>query len=146
MSDSNQLLELAAFICITRHVGQTDKAGEPYFQHPMRVATHCETKEQKIVALLHDIIEDTPMTSADLLNQGFPVEVVNAVLSVTRQKNEEYEDFIKRVGTNNIGRYVKLRDLEDNLNPFRMSSFEEKDMARINKYLKAHKYLSELCD
>jgi (p)ppGpp synthase/HD superfamily hydrolase len=119
--NDNELLEKAALICITNHSGQTDKTGQAYFQHPMRVALRCDTTEQKIVALLHDTIEDTPVTPEYLLEHGFPQTIVDAVLSVTKRDGEIYEDFVKRAAENPIGCIVKLHDLEDNLDVFRLT-------------------------
>jgi (p)ppGpp synthase/HD superfamily hydrolase len=140
----NELLEKAALICITNHAGQTDKAGQAYFQHPMRVALRCATTEQKIVALLHDTIEDTPVTPEYLLEQGFSQTIVDAILSVTKRDGESYEDFVKRAAENPIGRVVKLRDLEDNLNVFRLAEVNSDDAQRLTKYLAAHRYLLKL--
>lgn len=138
------LLEKAAQLCVTKHAGQTDKAGQAYFLHPMRVAVACDTDEQRIVAMLHDVLEDTDVTVKDLLEQGFPQEIVEAVLSVTRNQGESYEDFIERCTLNPIGRVVKLRDLEDNMNLLRLDKIESKDIDRLNRYINAHRRLTEL--
>ena len=76
---SAQLLDKAAMICVAKHCGQRDKMGCSYFQHPMRVAMRCVTDEQKMVALLHDVIEDCDVTADNLLAEGFPPEVVEAI-------------------------------------------------------------------
>lgn len=139
----NELLEKAAKLCVTMHQGQTDKAGKAYFLHPMRVAMACATDEQRIVAMLHDTIEDTEVTPEGLLEYGFPQEIVDAVLSVTRQDGETYEQFVERCALNPIARQVKLRDLEDNMNLLRLDSVNEKSIDRLNRYIQAHKFLSE---
>jgi hypothetical protein len=141
--NDNILLEKAASICITNHAGQTDKIGQAYFQHPMRVALHCDTTEQKIVALLHDTIEDTPVTPEYLLEQGFSQTIVDAVRSVTKRDGESYEDFIKRAAENPIGRVVKLHDIEDNLNVLRLNEVNAEDAQRLTKYLAAHRFLAD---
>jgi hypothetical protein len=141
--NDNELLEKAALICITNHAGQTDKAGQAYFQHPMRVALRCAETEQKIVALLHDTIEDTPVTPEYLLEQGFSQSIVDAVQSVTKRDGESYEKFVKRAAENPIGRVVKLHDLEDNLDVFRLAEVKTEDAQRLTKYLAAHRFLSE---
>jgi (p)ppGpp synthase/HD superfamily hydrolase len=141
MMTDNELLEKAALICITNHAGQTDKAGQAYFQHPMRVALHCATTEQKIVAILHDTIEDTPVTPEYLIEEGFSQTIVDAVLSVTRRDGESYENFVKRAAENPIGRVVKLRDIEDNLDVFRLNVVTANDAQRLSKYLAAHRFL-----
>jgi hypothetical protein len=140
------LLEKALEIAIESHTGQTDKAGAAYIFHPIRVANRCKTDEERIVALLHDTIEDTEVTAEYLLMEGFPSNIVDAVLSVTRNDDESYDDFIKRVAFNPIGRQVKLHDLEDNLDVTRLPQIIEEDLPRLNKYLKAYKFLLSLLE
>ncbi len=141
--ETARLLDKAAMICVTKHAGQRDKMGCAYFQHPMRVAMHCTTDAEKIVALLHDTIEDTDVTPDYLLAEGFPREIVDAVLSVTKREGESYEDFVRRAKQNPIGRVVKLHDLEDNLNALRLDHFDADMAARYNKYLAARRFLLE---
>lgn len=141
--ETAKLLDKAALICVTKHAGQRDKMGCAYFQHPMRVAMHCTTDAEKIVALLHDTIEDTDVTPDYLLAEGFPREIVDTVLSVTKREGESYEDFVRRASQNHIGRVVKLRDLEDNLNAVRLDHFDADMAARYNKYLAARRFLLE---
>ena len=141
--ETAKLLDKAAMICVTKHAGQRDKMGCAYFQHPMRVAMHCTTDAEKIVALLHDTIEDTDVTPDYLLAEGFPREIVDAVLSVTKREGESYEDFVRRAKQNPIGRVVKLHDLEDNLNALRLDHFDADMAARYNKYLAARRFLLE---
>ncbi|MGM9871031.1 MAG: GTP pyrophosphokinase [Muribaculaceae bacterium] len=145
MSDerSAELLDKAALICVTKHAGQRDKMGCAYFQHPMRVAMRCRTDEEKIVALLHDTIEDTDVTPEYLIAEGFPQTVVDGILSVTKRVGESYEDFVVRAKQNPLGRVVKLHDLEDNLDIFRLTALDADMTARYNKYLAARKYLLE---
>ena len=136
-----KLLDKAALICVSKHSGQRDKVGEAYFQHPMRVAMRCATAEQKMVALLHDVIEDCGVTAEDLLTEGFPQEVVDGILSVTKRPGESYEEFVERAKQNPLGRVVKLHDLEDNLNVLRLDHFDADMAARYNKYLAARRSL-----
>ena len=138
---SAQLLDKAALICVTKHCGQRDKMGCSYFQHPMRVAMRCVTDEQKMVALLHDVIEDCDVTADNLLAEGFPPEVVEGVVSVTKNDGESYEDFVARAKQNPLGRIVKLHDLEDNLDVFRLDLISPEMAARYNKYLAAYRFL-----
>lgn len=140
-----KLLDKAALICVSRHSGQRDKVGEAYFQHPVRVAMRCSTAAQKMVALLHDVIEDCGVTSEDLLNEGFPQEVVDGILSVTKRAGESYEDFVTRAGQNPLGRVVKLYDLEDNLNALRLDHFDSDMAQRYNKYLTVRRRLISEC-
>ena len=141
MNDLSKILEKAALICVTKHQGQRDKAGAAYFQHPMRVAMNCEKDEEKIVALLHDTIEDTDVTPEWLKQQGFSDEIVEAILSVTRNPGEDYQEFVARAKKNPIGRIVKIHDLEDNLNVLRLSEISPDMAERLTKYLKALEYL-----
>lgn len=142
-STNNELIEKALLIATKAHSGQTDKAGTAYIFHPIRVSCRCLTDEEKIVALLHDTIEDTDVTEEYLLSEGFPRSVVDAILSVTRNEDESYGDFIKRCRLNPIGRQVKLHDLEDNMDISRLPQVTEKDLARLNKYIEAYRYLKE---
>lgn len=140
---NNNLLEKAITIATKAHEGQTDKAGVPYILHPIRVSNRCRTDEERIVAILHDTIEDTDVTPDYLLSEGFPRNIVEAVLSVTRNNGESYNDFILRSKRNPIGRQVKIHDLEDNMDITRLQSLSEKDLERLNKYLKAYRTLIE---
>lgn len=139
----NKLLEKAITIAANAHEGQKDKAGVPYILHPIRVSNRCRTDEERIVAILHDTIEDTDVTPDYLLSEGFPKNIVEAVLSVTRNDGESYEDFILRSKQNHIGKQVKIHDLEDNMDITRFHSLSEKDLKRLNKYLKAYHVLTE---
>lgn len=143
MGNTNSLLEKALQIAVKAHSGQIDKAGSAYIFHPIRVSNRCSTDDERIVALLHDTIEDTEVTAEYLLMEGFPRNIVDAILSVTRNEDESYDDFIKRSRLNPIGRQVKLHDLEDNMDITRLNELTEKDLYRLNKYIKAYKYLKE---
>ncbi len=101
----------------------------------------CATPEEKMVALLHDTIEDCGVTPDELLAEGFPQDIVDGVLSVTKREGENYEDFVARAGRNPLGRIVKLHDLEDNMNALRLDSFNARMAERFNKYLKARRKL-----
>lgn len=140
---NNNLLEKALVIATEAHEGQKDKSGAPYIFHPIRVSNRCRTDEERIVAILHDTIEDTDVTPDYLLSEGFPKNIVEAVLSVTRNEGESYNDFILRSKLNPIGRQVKIHDLEDNMDITRLSQLTEKDLERLNKYLKSYRTLIE---
>lgn len=141
MSTNNELLEKALRIAVEAHAGQVDKSGKPYILHPLRVCCRCFTDEEKMVALLHDTIEDTEITAEDLLSEGFPPYIVEAILSISRNEDETYEEFVKRTSLNPLGRAVKLHDLEDNMDISRLEQVTEKDLDRLNKYIKAYRYL-----
>ena len=130
-------LDLASW----KHREQRDKAGKPYFGHVARVSNACKTPPAKVVALLHDVIEDTDVTPEQLEESGMSEFVVKAVLCPTRQKGETYEDFIKRAAKNPIAREVKIADLEDNMDVRRLKEVKEEDIERTEKYMKAWKYL-----
>lgn len=142
--ESAKLLDKAAQICVSKHAGQRDKMGCAYFQHPMRVAMRCLSDDEKIVALLHDTIEDTDVTPEYLIAEGFPQYIVDGILSVTKREGESYEDFVARAALNPLGRVVKLHDLEDNLDVFRLDSVSPQMAARFTKYLAARQYLLQL--
>ncbi len=128
-------------IASSKHLGQTDKAGMPYFGHPARVSGRCESAAAKIVALLHDVVEDTDVTIADLKKAGFPPSVINGVLSVTRQDGESYEEFVARAKKDPVGREVKTADLEDNMDIRRLRELNDYDVERLRKYQKAWWFL-----
>ncbi len=136
-----ELLIKAISIAEEAHKGQVDKAGMDYILHPCRVMECCKTIDEKIVAILHDTIEDTYITPAILINTGFPIYIVDAVLSVTKKQGEEYLDFILRSKADKIGRMVKIQDLLDNMNLNRLSGIVGKDIERLNKYIEALRLL-----
>lgn len=141
----NELLEKAINIATEAHRGQTDKVGADYIGHPLRVAQRLTDEKEKIVAVLHDTIEDTFVTPEYLQERGFSQEIVDGVLAVTRQENETYEDFVRRAARNPLGRAVKQADLEDNMDIRRLNySMNDWDFERLNKYLKAYKYISNM--
>ncbi len=144
MNTNNELLEKALRIAVNAHAGQVDKSGKPYIFHPVRVCCRCFTDEEKIVALLHDTIEDTDITAEDLLSEGFPRHIVDAILSISRKEGESYEDFVRRSSLNPLGRSVKLHDLEDNMDISRLEQVTEKDLERLNRYIKAYTYLETM--
>lgn len=138
------LFEKAIGLMLEKHRGQMDKAGKPYYGHLIRVAQDVFTGKRKIVALLHDIVEDTDATPEFLLQQGFPSEIVEAVDAISHREDESYEAFINRVAQNPLATTVKISDLEDNMDIFRLKEITEEDRLRLNKYLKAWRQLVEL--
>ncbi|MDE6497653.1 MAG: hypothetical protein K2L21_03230 [Muribaculaceae bacterium] len=141
-AEAAKLLDKAAEICVKKHAGQRDKSGAAYFQHPMRMAMRCHTDEEKIVALLHDTVEDTDITAEYLQAEGFPQNIIEGILSVTKRAGESYEEFVARAARNPLGRVVKLHDLEDNLDVCRLDFISPDTAARLSKYLAAYKYLT----
>lgn len=143
MMNFDELREKAMQIAEKVHKNQVDKAGKPYIWHPVRVERRCTRQEDRLVALLHDTVEDGNIASEYLLLVGFSQEIVDAVLSVSRKKGEDYFEFIQRCKANPIGRRVKICDLEDNMDITRLNQLTEKDIERLKKYHKAYKILNE---
>ena len=137
----NQQYIKALDLASLKHREQKDKAGMPYFGHIARVSNACKTGPAKVVALLHDIIEDTDVTSEQLEEAGMSEFVIKAVLCLTRKNDEPYEDYIRRAAKNPIAREVKIADLEDNMDVRRLENVTEDDFKRMDKYLNAWKYL-----
>ncbi len=123
------------------HADQTDKADAPYLLHPLRVMQQVETMPQKLAALLHDLVEDTPVTLEDLRALGFGEEVVRAVGLLTKREDESYFDFVERAGADDVARAVKLADIEDNMNLDRLPNPTDKDRERVTRYGRARKLL-----
>ncbi|OXZ24735.1 GTP pyrophosphokinase [Finegoldia magna] len=130
----------AFFIMLNAHKGQKDKGGHAYFLHPLRVSKKISDRRYKIVALLHDVLEDSDkytINDFDFLDS----EQKDALIKLTHLENVGYMDYIKNIKSNSIARKVKLMDLEDNMNLNRLICFTEKDFKRVEKYKKARDYL-----
>ena len=130
-------LERAIAIAAKVHEGKVDKAGAPYILHPLRVMLKMATSEERMAAVLHDVVEDSDTTLDDLRNEGFSDAVVDAVDAVTIRTGESYDDFVRRAALNPIGRRVKLADLEDNSDLSRIAHPMEEDYERLAKYERA---------
>jgi (p)ppGpp synthase/HD superfamily hydrolase len=136
-------VEDAILLATNAHRGQTDKAGLPYITHPLRVMSMFvlpEEEDERVVAVLHDVVEDCEITLLDLEIYGFSPRVVDAVNAITDRKGESYEDYIERVAQNPLALKVKLADLADNLDVRRKSTRTLSQM-KINKYVAAQTYL-----
>ena len=136
------LYEVALSIAVKAHRGQVDKAGVDYIKHPIHVASLVTSENAKIVALLHDVIEDSAYTLADLKNNGFTEEIIEAVSILTKSKNVSYEDYLKKIKENSLAREVKLADLQHNSDLRRLSKISACDLKRVEKYRKAIEFLS----
>ena len=136
------MLELALSIATEAHRGQFDKAGIDYIEHPIYVASQVDTEEEKAVALLHDVIEDSPFTAEELLLAGLLETVVTAVQILSKKKGQDYQTYLENVKSNPLARVVKLADLKHNSDLSRLSSVTDKDLERLEKYKKAIDYLS----
>jgi hypothetical protein len=137
MSALTRALVLAA----QHHAGQKDKGGNPYILHPLRIMLRASTEEERITALLHDIVEDTPLTLDDIKREGFDDKIVEAIDCLTRRQGETYDCFINRIKGNDLARRVKILDLEDNCDLSRIPNPTDVDKRRLEKYQKA---ISEL--
>ncbi|MGC8711953.1 MAG: HD domain-containing protein [Leptodesmis sp.] len=129
-------LAQAIHLATAYHQGQVDKAGQPYIQHPLRVMHAVAGETEKIVAVLHDTLEDTAITLEEITS-NFGTEVAEAIVALTKNKDEDYFDFIRRVKRNAIATKVKIADLQGNLDLSRLSVVTEKDQARVSKYQQA---------
>ena len=136
------MVDLALSIARQAHEGQLDKAGVDYIEHPIYVASQVDTEEEKAVALLHDVIEDSPFTAEELLLAGLPETVVTAVQILSKKKGQEYQTYLENVKSNSLARVVKLADLKHNSDLSRLSSVTDKDLERLEKYKNAIDYLS----
>jgi (p)ppGpp synthase/HD superfamily hydrolase len=139
-------IEKALQIAARAHEGQKDKEGLPYILHPLRVMHAVQGEDAQIVAVLHDVIEDTAVTVEDMRQAGFSERVLSALLLVTHRKDEPYADYVVRCKADDVARRVKLADLEDNtrlprtiLRPDRL----ERDLARIRRYVLSYKFLTD---
>ena len=136
-------LERAIQIAVEAHAGVKDKGGKAYILHPISVMMRCETDEEKIVAILHDVVEDTDWTFEALRQEGFTETIIEALKTVTKHsEDEDYDEFIQRSLKNEIGRKVKIADLRENLDVTRIGELTDKDIERINKYKRALKTLT----
>ena len=135
-------LERAIEIATEAHKGQYDKAGNDYIGHPLRVMDMGRSEEEKIVGVLHDVVEDTDWTFEMLAAEGFSQDIIAALKCVTKiSENENYDDFIERVKKNPLAVAVKINDLSDNMDIRRLPYLSDKDIKRLKKYLKAYKKL-----
>ena len=134
--------EKAYEIAKRAHLGQVDKAGEDYIKHPQKVASFVKSDEEKAVAYLHDVIEDTELTLEDLHEYEFSKEVIEAVDIITKKKGEDYQSYLNSVKKNKLARAVKLVDLRHNSDLTRLTKVTEKDIERKEKYQKAIDFLN----
>ncbi|VML74805.1 guanosine polyphosphate pyrophosphohydrolases/synthetases (COG0317) [Streptococcus pneumoniae] len=123
------------------HFGQTDRAGIDYIKHPETVASFVTTDEEKAVAYLHDVIEDTTLTLLDLKKEGFSKNIIEAVDILTKKKGQDYQSYLNLVKTNELARVVKLADLRHNSDLTRLPLITEKNLERNKKYSSAIRFL-----
>ena len=130
------LLAKAIEIAKTAHNGQVDKKGKPYISHPLRVMNKMDTASEKIVAILHDVVEDSELTLKDLTASGFSDRIIEAIDAITKREGQQYENYLARVMNNSIAIKVKIADMTDNADISRIPHPTDKDRARIERYKK----------
>ncbi|OYO26432.1 HD domain-containing protein [Janthinobacterium sp. PC23-8] len=135
-------LERAIEIAARTHAGQVDKGGAPYILHPLRVMLRVAPGAQQIVAVLHDVVEDSEVTFEDLEREGFSAEVIAGLRAVTRIAGESYDDFVARAAQDPVAKKVKLADLMENSDLSRIAEPSQKDLERVAKYRRAMVYLN----
>ena len=137
-----QLLEKAISIALSVHKGKIDKGGNPYILHPLRVMLDMTTIEEKIVAVLHDVVEDSHTTIQNLRDENYSEEILDALTLLTKNQNQTYNEYILEIKKNTLATKVKLADLRDNMDKKRLLNPNKKDIARINKYKIAYSLLT----
>lgn len=140
-SKFEQLLELAIEVATKAHAGQLDKGGNLYILHSQAVAASLDSTENKIVAYLHDVVEDTNITLEDLEKMGFTYRIVNSIRILTKSKDISYDDYLKSVKKDSNAWHVKMADIKHNMDISRIPEPTAKDVARIEKYKKALAFL-----
>ena len=136
-------LEDAIALAVQIHQGQRDKAGAVYILHPLRVMFRLQTEDERIVAVLHDVVEDSEMTLDDLREQGYNEDILAALDCLTRRDDENYMAFVDRAKKHPIARQVKLADIEDNMDIRRLNRIGEHDLERLQRYRQAWALLQE---
>jgi len=137
-------LERAIEIAICAHKNQKDKSGAPYILHLIRVMEKGKNENEKICGMLHDLVEDTNWSFEDIEKEGFSKEIIEVLKLLTKEsKDEDYDQFIKRVLNNKTAVSVKLNDLRDNMDITRLYQLTSNDLKRLNKYLRAYRQLIE---
>lgn len=134
-------LEKAIQLACNAHAGQLDKAGQPYILHPLRLMMKFSSEQEQIVAVLHDVVEDTAVSLQQLKSLGFSEDVIEAIDCLTKREGEEYNAFIERISKNALATQVKIQDIQDNLDLTRLPSITDKDLERAKKYHQALTYL-----
>ena len=136
-------LTQAINIAIEAHKNQKDKVGKPYITHVMRVMEHCKTEEEKMVAALHDVVEDTSTTIDDLRKKRFSENELAAVTAITHNNGESKSHYIARFRKYQLAIRVKINDLEDNMDIRRLPKIIDSDVERLRKYLQIYRMLLE---
>lgn len=135
-SNLNNVLELAIQIAVESHKGQVDRSGLPYILHPLTVMTTLDTLEEKILGVLHDVIEDTEQTPETLIDKGIPKYLVDWLLFLTHNEEDTYYEYIDKILDSGVLAIlnVKLKDVAHNSDAKRLPTITEKDSSRMRKY------------
>jgi (p)ppGpp synthase/HD superfamily hydrolase len=137
-------LDEAIQVARRAHEGQLDKSGRPYIAHPLRVMGKVRSEHERMTAVLHDVVEDTPVTLADLKAAGCPEEVVAAVAAISKRPGEDQAEYLARVASNPIARTVKRADIADNMSPDRLARLDLATQERLRvKYESALRQLGD---
>lgn len=134
---------LAMKLAYKAHAGQVDKSGVPYVFHPFHLAEQMKTEETVIVALLHDVVEDTDITLEDIRGMGFSDTVMDALKLLTHDPSVPYMDYVRKLSRNPVAALVKRADLTHNSDLTRMRVVTERDLERIEKYRRAMELLGD---
>ena len=137
----SRYLHKAITIACDAHQGQSSINGEPYILHPLRLLIKAKSNEEKIIAVLHDVIEKSNISLADLKNKGFDQNIISSIDSLSRRKSESYVDYIERLMQNRISVKIKLLDLTDNIKIHNENNDNGIYDAKINKYKNALKQI-----
>ncbi|MFB9909255.1 HD domain-containing protein [Allokutzneria oryzae] len=144
MSEPTFTLDTAIALATRAHEGQLDKAGQPYIKHPLRVMDSVEGTTARMAAVLHDVIEDTPVTADDLRAAGCPERVVTAVIALSHLPGEPMADYLARAAADPVALVVKRADIADNSGPLRLNQLDEPTRERLRrKYATALRLLDE---
>ena len=142
--NQDKLLGKAVAIASVAHVGQLDKGGKPYILHPLFIMNQLlYDTELAIIAVLHDVLEDTDYTMQDLIAKGFSQRVLNALALLTHEDGVSYDEYIEGICTNLDAINVKRKDIDHNTRILRMKGLREKDFTRLEKYFNAYAKLGE---
>lgn len=135
MKTLQEQLDLAIALASEHHYGQKQKDKQtPYILHPLTLMFRCEDISEKIVAVMHDLVEDTDVTLEMLTSWDFSTSIVDAVDAITHRKDESYESYVERVAANPIARAVKIQDLQHNMDVTRLPKINQATLDRVAKY------------
>lgn len=139
-----KLLGKAVRLAAKVHQGQLDRFDQPFLLHVLRVATKGRDAEEQVLGALHDVLERSELTMADLRERGYPEKLLVALDHITRRSNEDYETYIDRVALNSLALRVKVHDLADKMDLRNVAELNEADLRRYNKQMAAYKKLKRL--